>query len=406
MNLLRPSASSLAGQIPCATGSRDLEATCWPRISFVNSIYLDRDAISNTLRDRTRRLRRHFPNGRGRVFCYASNVSDQDIEIVRNPGDVLRSEFFRTSDLVVFEYGIHYDLFDLVLADFGIPRVVSFHNVTPSRLFPDPARRRLLEQSERQCWNLRFAELVACNSAFTRDQAVAEYGVDPARAIVVPPSVAVTGGAVAAKAADGPVELLNVGRFVAQKGLLELVEAIALLRGRTAIPFRLTLAGAQRYSDPAYAAAVHAAIRRHGLGEVVRIVGELDDDSLRDAYAAAHAVVLPSHHEGFGVPAIEALSSGCAVVASAAGSLPEAVGRFGTLFPVGDVERIAARLLDLLTDLRGGPEPVYRIDGRPCDQARFGREARAYADEFLPAPATGRFYEALRSLLERNGRMV
>ena len=67
-------------------------------------------------------------------------------------------------------------------------------------------------------------------------------------------------------------------------------------------------------------------LRRFGLTDKDVISIEGDDQVLMSLYASAHCMVYPSMYEGFGMPPLEAMSFGCPVVCSNAGSLPEIAG--------------------------------------------------------------------------------
>jgi glycosyltransferase involved in cell wall biosynthesis len=71
-------------------------------------------------------------------------------------------------------------------------------------------------------------------------------------------------------------------------------------------------------------------VERSRLGEAVpenvRLLGRIDDDDLAQALTEARAFLFPSRIEGFGLPAVEAMASGCPVVASTAPCLPEICG--------------------------------------------------------------------------------
>ncbi|MBB5754749.1 glycosyltransferase [Prosthecomicrobium pneumaticum] len=84
-------------------------------------------------------------------------------------------------------------------------------------------------------------------------------------------------------------------------------------------------------------------------GELV-LTGYVSDADLLAAYNAAAAVVFPSLAEGFGLPALEGMACGRPVLASAATSLPEVVGRTDALFDPNDEAAIAAALERVLTD--------------------------------------------------------
>jgi glycosyltransferase involved in cell wall biosynthesis len=63
----------------------------------------------------------------------------------------------------------------------------------------------------------------------------------------------------------------------------------------------------------------------------VKMLGFVPDDGLRSLYAAARVVWFPSRYEGFGLPVLEAMACGAAVVASQAASLPEIAGKAAVL---------------------------------------------------------------------------
>jgi glycosyltransferase involved in cell wall biosynthesis len=70
----------------------------------------------------------------------------------------------------------------------------------------------------------------------------------------------------------------------------------------------------------------------------------LGDDDLAIAYAGAAALVYPSLYEGFGMPVIEAMASGCPVITTRHGSLAEAAGNAALLIGGDSAEEMAAAL--------------------------------------------------------------
>ncbi len=90
--------------------------------------------------------------------------------------------------------------------------------------------------------------------------------------------------------------------------------------------------------DPAEAAAC--------AGSLVKVI-PLSDDDLRLAYGGALALVYPSVYEGFGMPVIEALASGCPVITSSHSSLPEVAGDAAVYVNPYDHGSIAAAMLQI-----------------------------------------------------------
>jgi glycosyltransferase involved in cell wall biosynthesis len=77
---------------------------------------------------------------------------------------------------------------------------------------------------------------------------------------------------------------------------------------------------------------VEASVRAAGIADRVDFLGHLSFDELHSRYASARALVFPSLFEGFGIPLVEAMASGCPVVAGRVASIPEVVGEAAMLF--------------------------------------------------------------------------
>jgi len=82
----------------------------------------------------------------------------------------------------------------------------------------------------------------------------------------------------------------------------------------------------------------------------VVVTGRVSDDELLVLYNACKVFVFPSLYEGFGLPVLEAMACGAAVIAGNNSSIPEVAGRADLLFDAASPEAIAASLLRALTD--------------------------------------------------------
>jgi glycosyltransferase involved in cell wall biosynthesis len=86
------------------------------------------------------------------------------------------------------------------------------------------------------------------------------------------------------------------------------------------------------------------------LGLRLTLTGYLADEDLAALYRGAAAVVLPSQHEGFGLPVLEAMASGVPVVATRAGNLVDLAGDAAVLVPPNDPRALASTMAKLLDD--------------------------------------------------------
>lgn len=89
-------------------------------------------------------------------------------------------------------------------------------------------------------------------------------------------------------------------------------------------------------------------IRKHGLEDRVEYIGRVPTLELVKEYSSATAVVMPSLHEGFGLPAIEAMSCETPLIATTSGALPEIISsKAGILVPPRDTNRLAEALMEI-----------------------------------------------------------
>ena len=165
-------------------------------------------------------------------------------------------------------------------------------------------------------------------------------------------------------------DLVFVGRFVSDKGLPILLEALCSLRDRGLGP-NLTVIGTGP-EDKAW----RELAKDMGLAEQVSFTGPLRGKNLADQLNSHRILVVPSlWNEPFGIVALEGIACGCVVVGSEGGGLKEAIGRCGLTFPNGKADALALCLEKALTDqkivadfLAEAPDHLARH--RPSDIAR------------------------------------
>lgn len=176
----------------------------------------------------------------------------------------------------------------------------------------------------------RSASAVIVPSAFVRERAVEQLGLDPDRVHVVHHAV----DHELFHSADEPREplLLYPARAWPHKNHRRLLEAFGLVRdARPELRLVLTGEGLERLEP------LPPGVERRG---AVRL------EELARLYRQASCLVFPSLYEGFGLPPLEAMASGCPVAAARVGAVPEVCGEAAMLFDPTDPEAIAAGVLE------------------------------------------------------------
>jgi glycosyltransferase involved in cell wall biosynthesis/SAM-dependent methyltransferase len=133
-----------------------------------------------------------------------------------------------------------------------------------------------------------------------------------------------------------------------RKNLYRLIQAYTLLPANLRASYQLALVGKMPQGN---VDALLLAAKKHGLAEhEVVFTGYVDDPELVRLYNACSLFVFPSLHEGFGLPPLEAMRCGTAVIASNTTSLPEVIGHEEAMFDPDSVTSIKDKLERALTD--------------------------------------------------------
>jgi glycosyltransferase involved in cell wall biosynthesis len=146
----------------------------------------------------------------------------------------------------------------------------------------------------------------------------------------------------------GPLKMVFVGNITPIKGLVPLIEILAMLPPEI---WRLTVVGSLTM-DPGYVRKVKRLISSKNLRRQVVLAGPLDGSGLKNILSNSQLFVMPFSDEGFGIAYLEALAYGLPVLASEAGAVKEFVrhAHNGFLFASGETEIFAKIILDLHKD--------------------------------------------------------
>jgi glycosyltransferase involved in cell wall biosynthesis len=263
-----------------------------------------------------------------------------------------------------------------------VPIVVSVHDVSfleHPEYFTRPRCRQLRVTVAR---TVKKAAKVITGSEFARESIMRAYGLPEDRIVVIPDAANPNFRAVNRVSAAGKVRerfsvngpfVLSVGDLQPRKNQVRLIEAFAkTMRAHPQLKHRLVLAG----KDTWYGGRVRDAARDSGVADRIVFTGFVSDDDLLQLYNACDCFAFPSMYEGFGIPVLEAMACGRAVIASNAASIPEVADGAGILFDPYRVDEIVRALGDVLLDaeLRGRLE---RLGGQRATLFSWRKTAEA-----------------------------
>ncbi|MBS0624621.1 MAG: glycosyltransferase family 4 protein [Verrucomicrobia bacterium] len=168
---------------------------------------------------------------------------------------------------------------------------------------------------------------------------------------------------------------LFVGNFKVHKNLETLVRAFELLKSKDA---RLLLVGKYKglkSSDSAIFERVQSSLAR----ERIHLLGEVPQSEIRCLYASAKALVFPSLYEGFGLPPLEAMASGCPVLASTSASIPEVCADAALYFDPRSAEELSNQMDQVLGR---GNDSLKAKGFRRCREFSWNKTADGYRTLF------------------------
>jgi len=223
--------------------------------------------------------------------------------------------------------------------------VVTIHDLG-YRHFPSahPLRQRLYLDTS-TWFSARYATAIAADSRACATDLTRYYGIAPDKITVahpgpIPSAALAPGRAEAILGELGLAErafVLFVGTLQPRKNLRRLLQAMAL---PAMTGFDLVVAGGRGWGGED----LEVLAREIGLGARAHFLGYVSDETKAALLRGARALVMPSLHEGFGFPVLEAQMAGTPVVAADTSSLPEVVGDGAILVDPLDPAAIAAGL--------------------------------------------------------------
>lgn len=381
------------------------------KVALYSGIIIERDAISGSVRRKIDLLRGEPGRQLGIepiAFCQHSNVDDPAIRAVGDSVlDLARHPDFTEAALHIFEFGIHYNLFNasLLLPERRMAAV--YHNITPRELVTDPLAQQAVDRAMTQKNLLFRMSHIGCVSEYNRRDLI-DFGLPEEKLSIVPlPALTEVrpGRPRGTRPADDPIQFLFVGRLVRAKGVGDLLRAAWELADSGETGFRIRVIGPSDFSDPETSDYVLRTLEDPRLGRLVSCSRGVSSTELAAAYTDADVLVMPSYHEGFCLPVIEAFSAGCPVIAYDNSNLPYVTAGLAPLVPTGDVSQLAAAMRTMIERLRrsrSGQDP-FRVPTASGDlPEEKWRDCAEATTRDLPEIHDRSFLHLVRQLLAQN----
>jgi len=241
-----------------------------------------------------------------------------------------------------------------------VPTVVSVHDVSFLEHPEYFTRARALQLRITVARTVRFAARIITGTEFARDSILRAYGLSADRVTVIAdaanPFFRAANRAYAVRGVEERFGIrapfvLTVGDLQPRKNHIGLIHAFGrLLAQYPELPHHLVLAG----KDTWHGERVREAARQSGVADRIHLTGFVSDIDLLQLYNACDCFAFPSLYEGFGLPVLEAMACGRAVVCSDTSSIPEVAGNAAVLFDPAREQDITSALSKVLLnpDLR------------------------------------------------------
>ena len=228
--------------------------------------------------------------------------------------------------------------------------VTTMQDLTTIR-FKNPTKNQIVFTAKQQVYkwvNKRVAHksaLLITPTQFVKDDVAAYTGVNPDKITVTLESAdAIQDQPQPLPALQDKRFIMYVGRPTPHKNLGRLIQAFAQLQAQHP-DLWLVLAGKKDANYQLH----QATVQRMGLQNVL-FTDFIPDSQLRWLYEHCAAYVFPSLSEGFGLPALEAMSHGAPIVSSNATCLPEVSGDAAYYFDPLNVDDMAAKISDVISN--------------------------------------------------------
>lgn len=233
-----------------------------------------------------------------------------------------------------------------------LPTVLTIHDLS-LLLFPETHEKHLVRRARIKLPRVaRKADAIITPSDTVKSEICEHLGIGAEKVFAIPEAARRSFYRASPEESNAVRERLDVnadfvlfvGTIEPRKNLLSLVRAFEELDSSH---LQLVIAGKRGWLSQDFDAYVASSAIR----ERIRFTGHLTDDELRALYSSCTIFVYPSLYEGFGLPLLEAMACGAAVVTSNVPGIVETVGEVAQLVSPGDIYDIAQGMKNLIENV-------------------------------------------------------
>ncbi len=267
----------------------------------------------------------------------------------------------RSADLIFVEFGC-FNICHELIQNVAAPLILFYQGITPAVLMQNDMYAACYWRAIGELRKIPQPAMVLAASHFTLDEYSRNTGdVSPKSRVVPLFGNTKESSASQVTSSRRPFRILTVGQLFPHKNYEVLIEATKLLV-RDGLDIEVQhIGGANDLIALGYRNKLQSLAT--SLGDSFKFLGRVDQSVLDKAYADAHVVVIPSLHEGYSLPAREALVHGKPVIASSFGALPETLQNAGKFFHPLDAVELARVIAEYAA--MGDPEWTHA-----CNRAK------------------------------------
>ncbi len=276
----------------------------------------------------------------------------------------------------------------------GVPVVTWIYDIIPVLFSSNPVRRWITKFKVKYAANSSYYVISLSNAALGDILRLAKFRGE--RGFVVYPGVSddffkkvdnKVMGEILSKYKLHESYILYIGGFDPRKNLNRVIDAYSIALKQVDLP-PLTVVGRIDPKDRYYLS-LKEKIDKYGLQNNIVFAGFVGADDLPSIYSAAEFLVFPSLYEGFGLPIVESMATGCPVLTSNISSMPEVAGVCAELVNPYDVDSIA--------------NTIAKLHSNPELRAQLSKCGRERAKKFTWRESANKFLEIIYRVVHDEG---